>query len=304
MHPAPSKSSTASMDIFGKTDLKVEPPNGRIKLRPEGQAALTFAGLKAALQSLELTDKPVIAHASIKSFGPIEEGALALFDALIASVGALVMPTFTYKTMLTPEVGPANNGITYGASQDLNRMAEPFRQDMPADPLMGALPEILRQHPGAKRTQHPILSFAGLRADSVLDTQTILEPLAPIGALARADGWALLLGVDHTVNTSIHFAEKLVDRKQFTRWALLPSRVVECPGFPGDSAGFNEIGADIAKDTLFVEVGNAIVQAVPLKRLLDAVTAQLSKDPLALLCRRDDCERCAAVRAVVYGKIS
>ncbi len=291
------------MDIFGKANLKIEPPDGRIKLRPEGQPALTFAGLKAALQGLELGDKPVIAHASVKSFGPVQEGALALFDALIASVGALVMPTFTYKTMLTPEIGPSNNGIIYGAGQDLNRMAEPFRQDMPADSLMGTLPEILRQHPGAKRTQHPILSFAGLRAESILDTQTILEPLAPIGALTRADGWVLLLGVDHTVNTSIHFAEKLVDRKQFTRWALLPSRVIECPGFPGDSAGFNEIGPEIAKDTLFVEVGNAIVQAVPLNRLVEAVTAQLKQDPLALLCRRDDCERCAAVRAVVYGKI-
>ena len=309
MQSRPRKSSLpSSSDIFGKADIKIEPPDGRIKLHPADLPAsggtLTFAGVKAALQSLELTDKPVIAHASVKAFGLIEEGALALFDALIASVGALVMPTFTYKTMITPEVGPPNNGITYGTAQDINRMAEPFREDLPADPLMGALPEILRRHPGARRTQHPILSFAGLRADAALETQTILEPLAPIGALARADGWVLLLGVDHTVNTSIHFAEKLMDRKQFTRWALLPSRVMECPGFPGDSAGFNEIAGDIARDTLFVEVGNAVVQAVPLKRLMEAVTAQLKQDPLALLCRRDDCERCAAVRAVVFGKIS
>jgi aminoglycoside 3-N-acetyltransferase len=306
MQSKPRKSSPPAADIFSKADLKIEPPEARIKLRPAEPSAgpLNFAGLKAALQSLELNDKPVIAHASVRSFGPMAEGALALFDALIASVGSVVMPTFTYKSMITPESGPPNNGITYGAGQDLNRMAEPFRDSMPADPLMGALPEILRRHPGAKRTQHPILSFAGLRADAALAAQTILEPLAPIGEVLRGGGWVLLLGVDHTVNTSIHFAEKLVGRKQFTRWALLPSRVVECPGFPGDSAGFNDIAADLARDTLFVEVGSAVVQAVPLKRLLDAASAQLRQDPLALLCRREDCERCAAVRAVVFGRIS
>jgi hypothetical protein len=43
-------------------------------------------------------------------------------------------------------------------------------------------------------------------------------------------------------------------------------------------------------------VNNAIIQAVPLKRLLDAVQELIKKDPLALLCQRSDCEQCNAVR--------
>ena len=88
-------------------------------------------------------------------------------------------------------------------------------------------------------------------------------------------------------------------RGQFLRWALVGDRVVECPGFPGDSTGFPAIDEYIKPDTLRVEVGNdAILQAVPLQRLLSAVVEMLKKNPLALLCQRTDCERCNGVRGM------
>jgi aminoglycoside 3-N-acetyltransferase len=198
--------------------------------------------------------------------------------------------------MITPEVGPPNNGIRYGAEKDLNRMAESFTLDMPADPMMGILPESLRNHPAAKRTAHPILSFAGINADLALGAQTLFEPFAPIAALAEEDGWVLLINVDHSVNTSIHYGEKLAGRKQFMRWAVMDNRIVECPNFPGDSSGFNAIASYIKPDTRRLEIGYAFIQAVPLRRLLDAVQELIKRDPLALLCLRTDCERCNALR--------
>jgi aminoglycoside 3-N-acetyltransferase len=167
---------------------------------------------------------------------------------------------------------------------------------MPADKTMGALPETLRRHPRSKRSMHPIQSFAGIHADSILNAQTIFDPLAPIGALAEKDGWVLLLGVDHRVNTSIHHGEKLGGRMQFIRWALLPDRLVECPGFPGDSEGFEAIAPAVEKYTRRVEIGGALAQAVHLESLLRVVVEQLRENPFALLCARQDCERCNAVR--------
>ena len=257
---------------------------------------LDYDELKAALDALGLANQPVIAHASLQPFGYIQNGADTVLQALLDSVKRLIMPTFTYKTMITPEVGPPNNGITYGTDKDLNKMAQPFVVDMRADTMMGVLPEALRNHPDAKRTSHPILSFAGVNSDLILDAQTLYEPFAPIGALADEDGWAVLINVDHSVNTSIHYAEKLAKRKQFIRWALTGNRVVECPNFPGDSSGFNEIASYIKPDTRRVELGEAFIQAVPLKRLFEAVQELIRNDPLALLCQRTDCERCNAVR--------
>lgn len=257
---------------------------------------ISSSDLKTGFAALGLTKSLVIAHASLKAFGHIEGGAQTMLNALLDSVRGVIMPTFTYKTMLNPEIGPPKNGMTYGSETDLNKMAEAFHLDMPADKLMGVLPETLRKHPGAKRSMHPIQSFAGIRADAILNTQTIYNPLAPIGILADQDGWVLLLGVDHRVNTSIHYGEKLGGRLQFLRWALAQDRVVECPGFPGDSEGFESIAPLVEKYTRRVEIGNTVVQAVHLKSLIKVVTDQLKENPFALLCQRQDCERCTAVR--------
>jgi len=249
-----------------------------------------------AFQALGLQRTPVIAHASLKRLGYIQGGAEAVLDAMLASFSSVIMPTHTYKTKIIPDVGPPNNGIMYGSGRDTNKMAEPFHLDMRADPLMGVLPETLRNHPSAVRTAHPILSFAGVNADFTLFTQTLYEPLAPIGALVEQDGWVVLINVDHTVNTSIHYAEKLAGRKQFIRWALKDDRVVECPNYPGDSLGFQAIEEHIKFEARRVEIGEAFIQAVPLKRLFEVVQELIKKDPLALLCERTDCERCMAVR--------
>jgi aminoglycoside 3-N-acetyltransferase len=261
-----------------------------------------YAEILAAFQALGLQDQPVLAHASLKPFGFVEGGAEAVLNAMLASFASVIMTTHTYKTKITPDVGPPNNGITYGSGHYKNQMAEPFRLDMRADPMMGILPETLRKHPSARRTAHPILSFAGIRADLALSTQTLYEPLAPIGVLAEQDGWVVLVNVDHTVNTSIHYGEKLAGRKQFVRWALVNDRVVECPNYPGDSMGFDAIAPYIIYDTRRVQVGDGWIQAVPLVRLLDVVQALIKRDPLALLCERMDCERCMAVRTAFHAR--
>jgi aminoglycoside 3-N-acetyltransferase len=246
-----------------------------------------------------LAEVPVIAHASLKKFGTIRGAAKTAAQAMIASFGTVIMPTFTYKTMITPEVGPPNNGITYGSGKDLNKLAEPFLIDMPPDKMMGSLPLALLHEKDVLRTSHPILSFAGIKADEILLAQTLFDPLAPIRELAEKDGWVVLINVDHSVNTSIHYAEKLAGRGQFVRWAMTPGRIVECPGFPGDSTGFNAIEELTEPNTRRVEVGQeAFIQAVPLKRLLDVTVELIKKDPVALLCQREDCERCNAVREV------
>lgn len=254
----------------------------------------SLADLKTAFSKLGLSKHLVIAHASLKVFDSVH--ADTMLNALLDSTRGVIMPAFTYKTMLNPEVGPPRNGITYGSETDLNKLAEPFHPDMPVDKMMGILPEILRKHPKAKRSVHPIQSFAGINANPIVNSQTIFDPFAPIAALAEQDGWVLLLGVDHTVNTSIHYGEKLAGRMQFIRWAIMNDRVVECGGFPGDSDGFNAIAIDVEKYTRRVEVGGALVQAIHLKSLLNAVVQKITANPFALLCTRDDCERCNAVR--------
>ena len=260
---------------------------------------MDYTELKSYFSALNLSDKPVIAHASLKPFGYIEGGADAVLLAMLESFKSLIMPTFTYKCMITPEVGPPNNGILYGAEKDVNKLAISFKNDLRADPMMGILPEALRNQPSVTRTNHPILSFAGFNAETALNTQTLFDPLAPIEALADQDGWVVLINVDHTANTSIHYAEKLAGRKQFVRWALKDERVLECPNYPGDSSGFNAIEETINYDTFSMDIGKtSFIQAIPLKVIITAVQESLRKDPLALLCQRGDCLTCNEIRGI------
>jgi aminoglycoside 3-N-acetyltransferase len=261
---------------------------------------VTFHDLLTGLEALGLEGQyPVIAHASLSAFGEVKGGAQTLVGAVLHFCSSLMMPTFTYKTMLLPEDGPPENAAHYGSGKDQNRMAQFFRPDMPVDPLMGSVPEVLRLMDGVERSNHPILSFAGLKVENALKAQSLFEPLAPIRVLMEQKGWVLLLGVDHSVNTSIHYAERLSGRRQFVRWALTPQGARECPGFPGCSAGFEQAAPLLEGITRRVHIGNAEVRALPLEPMIQQVKDLLAREPLALLCSTPDCERCNAVRKTV-----
>jgi len=258
--------------------------------------SLNYAFLEEAFGNLGLGNVPVIAHASLRAFGHIEGGADSLISALLPNLGALMMPTHTYNTMLTPRAGPPHNAMTYGQQQDLNRMAEFFHPRMPADRMMGRVAETLRLRPDSRRSMHPIQSFAGVNVRNALAAQTLADPLAPLRLLAESDGWVLLLGVDHTVNTTIHLAEKIAGRKQFTRWALTPEGVVQTEGFPGCSAGFQALAPEVESITRRMQIGEALVQALPMRPLIQTVYKRLQRNPKDLLCENPACERCNEIR--------
>lgn len=241
----------------------------------------------------------VILHASLTAVGPIQGGAESVIASLVSTCETVMAPTFTYSTMVIPAVGPPDNGLEYEPDSDRNRLAEVFHDEMPADPAMGAASEALRKHPQAVRSNHPILSFAAVNGEEALASQTLEDPLAPIEWLAEYDGDVLLLGVDQRANTSIHYAEKLAGRKQFIRWALTQRGVVECPGWPGCSDGFEAFTARLEGIIQRRSLGTGEVRLIPLRDLIHIAVGWMREDPRALLCDRLGCERCAAVRADV-----
>lgn len=258
---------------------------------------ISFRDLVSGFRQLGLEpNRPVIVHASLSSIGEVRGGAESVLGALLATSETIVVPTFTPRCEIIPEVGPEDNAIAYGSGGDANRLADFFTPQTPAHPMMGVIAETLRRHPQATRTHHPLLSFAGIHAEEILHAQTLDDPLAPIRLLADQFGWVLLIGVGHSVNTSVHYAEQLAGRKQFIRWGLTPQGVRQCAQYPGCSDGFDQAAPLLKEITHQVTIGSAVVQAVPLESMIEILSQHLKADPLALLCRRPDCERCAAVR--------
>lgn len=244
----------------------------------------SFLNLKSALSDLSLSKRRVLVHAS-----PVLD-ADALLESLLETTSGFITPTFTPKSLLPLDYHPVHT------KAEVSSLAQAFTPSTPADEAFGDFAERVRNHSKAKRSLHPVLSFAGIGADALINSQTLPEPYAPIVALAEEEGVILLAGMDQRVNFSIHYGEKIAGRMQFIRWALTEKGVIECPYFPGDSEGFNAIALTIKPITRQTEVDGITLQAIPAKDLLRAVVNKIHEDAYTLLCGRPDCERCEAVR--------
>jgi len=77
---------------------------------------------------------------------------------------------------------------------------------------MGQIAEQFRSWPGVQRSNHPVTSLAawGRHARYLVERHSLAWSLGdetPMGRLYELDGWILLLGVDHSRNSSLHLGE-------------------------------------------------------------------------------------------------
>ncbi len=266
---------------------------------------ISYRDITVGLETLGLNRRtPVLAHIAVSKIGEIRGGTDTLLGALLATIDNIMVPSFTFSTMVIPEDGPKENNIEYGSGRQTNLNASIFKYDLPSDIKNNEIAEALRDYPGVYRSYHPILSFTGLGLDIALINHPVDEPYAPIQKLIDLQGWVALIGADPTENFSVHYAEFLAGRKQFTRWALTPEGVVECPHFPGCPDGFHKINYYLQDELRSAVVGDSRWYAVPLEILINSAAALIHDDPFALLCNSLSCPRCNLVRKVIKTQIS
>lgn len=259
--------------------------------------SLSFRDLISSLTALRLVSHvPVIAHVDLSCLDEIDGGGESVLRGLLHMIDTLMMPVFTRRTMIIPAAGPENNGIVYNSRHSVQHQSEFFDPNMPSDPDMGEVAELLRVEPGALRSNHPILSFTSIGVDAALRAQTLSDPLAPLRVLAELEGWVLLAGADHTRNFSLHVAEQMAGRKTFVRWALTPDRIVELPNMPGCSRGFNRFAPVAERITRQARVGEFVLTAIPLRPMLNLAYDMIMADPNALLCDDAGCLMCNSIR--------
>lgn len=239
--------------------------------------------LDEGLEALGLDGRQhLIVHSSLKSFGLLEGGADALLDALDRHTATLVAPAFSYQTLLRGPTSPIHAQFQRGTrvSRDIGRLSQ-----------------TLVERPQALRSEHPALSFValGVQAGAVLDRQSLDNPYGPIGALYDLDGYALLAGVDHSSNTSIHYGEYLAGMPLLTRYVAQDGRVEAC-NFPNCSADFERLAPYVRAQTVYI--GRARLRLYRVRELVEATVKLLRQDPEVLLCTYPSC-RCQQVRQLV-----
>jgi aminoglycoside 3-N-acetyltransferase len=266
---------------------------------------ISYHDIVGALKTMGLTRKtPTIAHIDPSLRKKIKGGSATLMGALLSKIDNIMLPAFTYSTMVIPEDGPENNYIEYGKGSTENLDASIFSHKLPSE--LGNQPEIdfLKSFPGSYRSSHPIFSFYGLGLDSVLLDHSPQNPYLPIRKLMGIGGWIGLFGTEASQNFSIHYAEFLAGRKQFLRWAVSPDGIIECPNFPGCPNGFHKLTYYLQDEMREIEVENIKFSAVKMSVLVNSAVALLKEDPFALLCNDLQCARCNLVRAAIKNQIT
>ena len=172
----------------------------------------TVETLTAQLRALGVRREGVLlVHSSYKSLGEVIGGPQAVVEALLAAAGTVVVPTHTPENS-EPAAwsNPPVPDAWWGPIRHESPGFDPART--PASRWMGRLAELVRTWPGARRSDHPQVSFAavGPRAAAVVGGHSLADNLgeaSPLGAIYRMDGQVLLLGVRHDANTSLHLGE-------------------------------------------------------------------------------------------------
>lgn len=271
------------------------------------------ASLAAELRAAVPPGGVWIVHSSCRSLGPVEGGADAVMEALIAALGpqgTLMVPTFT--TNLTD---PACWPVPLTGDERLAVMARipTFRVDRSPSFEMGVLPEAVRRHPASRRSAHPTTSWAaiGPQADDLLAHHPLDDPEGeggPLGRAWRLGATILLIGVGQDRNTTIHLAESMLD---------LPHLHAMRDRYPVDGPGgrtWHEVEKTthcsdgfVALEPLLVEagalrtfsLGDARVRVMSVPDVVRVATELLRREPTALLCHDPECPNCPSSRALL-----
>lgn len=176
----------------------------------------TAADLAADLRTLGLGGGDIVmAHAGMRSVGPLVGGPDTLIEAIravIGPAGTLIAATDWEAPYLQHLIG------------DDGRVPDAWRDHIPPyDPAAsramrenGAFAEFVRTTPGARRSANPNSSVTAIGARA--DWLTAGQPLdygygenSPLAKLAAAEGKVLLIGAPAHSMTLLHHAEHLAD---------------------------------------------------------------------------------------------
>jgi aminoglycoside 3-N-acetyltransferase len=168
---------------------------------------LTFEQLADGFRNLGVeAGDTLLVHSSYKSLGEVEGGPQTVIHALETTLGAagtLIMPTFNFDF---------NKGVPWDVRKTRSKM--------------GALTEVVRVDPRAKRVFHPFYPFAvlGKHAEMLgnLRYKSAYERNSVFGKLRDLDGKIMVIGLSYNDSmTFFHHIEQMegVDYrflKQFT----------------------------------------------------------------------------------------
>lgn len=258
----------------------------------------------------------LVVHSGYRALGAVEGGPPTVVSALSAAVGptgTVLAPVFT-NDRIDPYTWPVPPPPEERAR--ILAAMTPYDPDTSEPHKMGAVARAVWKAPGARRSLHPVTSWAALgpAAAELLDDHSLDDPEGehgPVGRAWKADGRVLLVGTDHDTNTTIHLAESLLDMPHLTELPdLYPAddgagnrvwrpirKTTKC------SDGFTRLGPHLEEEGVVRHgrLGDAIVMLMRSRDVVRIAVELLASRPDALLCDDPECVHCPTSRRVLAG---
>jgi aminoglycoside 3-N-acetyltransferase len=248
------------------------------------ETPVTVDDIAADCRSLGVTPgETLIVHSSVTALGWVAGQQQAVVEGLQRAVtedGTLVMPT--HSPQFSDSANWSNPPIPDAWVEKMPERIPPFRPEATPSRGVGAVPECFRTFPNAVRSRHPEYSFAawGDDAGAVVADHSYDNGLgdeSPLAEVYDRDGRVLLLGVGHSVNTSLHLAEHRAtyDKTEVSHRAPVIENgeraMVEYDDIEGDTADFEDVGAAFEAENGFAEgtVGDADAKLLDQPELVD-----------------------------------
>ena len=270
---------------------------------PEGQVVrktktlATVESLRDDFEALGIEKGMVLlVHSSLSTLGWVCGGAVAVIIALqevLGETGTLVMPT--HSTDLSDPGQWENPPVPESWWQTIRETMPAYDPDLTPTRSMGKIAETFRKQKDVLRSAHPQSSFSarGPQASYVVNNHALAYGMGENSPLARIydlQGYVLLLGVEHSSNTSIHLAEY---RANFpTKRIVKESAAISQAGsrvwttfedIDVDASDFDRIGedflrSDAGKVVRQGKVGIANCQLIPQRAVVDFAVDWLEKN--------------------------
>jgi aminoglycoside 3-N-acetyltransferase len=280
-------------------------------LQNETRALVTAGELEAVLRRLGVREGGVLlVHSALSELGYVVHGVDAVKLALtraLGPAGTLLVPTFTGEAM-DPScwLDPALPARLWNTVRDGMPLFD-ARRTLPRQ--MGSLALAVTLDPDARRSDHPLTSFAALgpRAEQLTAVHALRDPFgprSPLGMARECDADVLLMGVDQTRNSAFYLAQCLADVPMLRRnsgaflaqvegrreW-ITPERLPVC------SAGFNRIEDELTARGLIrvARAGDGTCRLMRMGPLVAFLEDQFRLWPRSVDCGQATCRQCSAL---------
>jgi aminoglycoside 3-N-acetyltransferase len=254
------------------------------------------------MDELDLADRPVMVHSSLRSFGgPVDGGADTLLDLFLSRGCTVLVPTFSesqFGAVPPATMRPDRNAIDYAelpAEAPTAQAVPEYTVDstvVNAD--MGILPARLIARRDAVRGRHPLNSFAALgpQASGIIAAQSPTDVYGPVRLLAERNGAVLLMGVGLNRMTALHYAEQQAGRRLLVRWARDSAGRVYMVETGSCSEGFPRLEPFLRPIVRTAQVGEARWTTYPVNEALAAASKAMTANQSVTCCADESCLRC------------